>query len=728
MHTNHNKNSLIKILIICVLIITVSVVAVRVLLQLQTLQPFKKYLTEFKVGQISDVDVSVNFTTDIIDKNATTQLKEENKKKILPYFSYSVSTSLQIISSFDMFRTFVENKNYPHAYNQVGKNISIQNISMYSNLVLDISSEIISKACNIGFYNSDEISMVLAQGYNQINTSSSFLSDNSGEVIVDIDDIILTDKTFESFISDSIKAYSDILDNIQIYQIHEITRNFIKQNVFYDSLITAERKSYASDITTPVVLHFNRGDKIINKDQIITSDMLDLLNLLSIQKVVSLNDTLSTAILCILGFSLLFYEFLIFGSKENYNIKHFTYYFVILTVGISLSCFLSYFSLRLINYNYISYDLSILPACFMPILITMMLNKKSFGIITSVVTSVSLTLISNTDIVGFFYLLITGISSVFLVTVFNKRTAMIIQWALTTVFIILETILFMFISAVSFSSLFYVTLSVFLNISASMLLISVLMPLLEEILNLPTVFRLYELASTDNKLLIRLKTVAPGTYTHSVSVSELAYQAAKEISANALLAKVGALYHDVGKMEHPDYYTENQTGENKHDILNPALSASIIKNHVKSGAEMGRVARLPEEVIDIIANHHGTSIIRYFYHEAKNEIQKDGNANNETVSEEDYRYNAEIPNTKECAIVSLADSVEATARSISEPNLIKYQKMISKTIMNMFEAGQLDNSNLTINDLAIISKSFLSTLSAQNHSRIVYPDEEKNVK
>ncbi|MBR4121633.1 MAG: HDIG domain-containing protein, partial [Spirochaetales bacterium] len=215
----------------------------------------------------------------------------------------------------------------------------------------------------------------------------------------------------------------------------------------------------------------------------------------------------------------------------------------------------------------------------------------------------------------------------------------------------------------------------------------------------------------------------PGTYSHSVAVADLAEVGAKAIGANSLLARVGGLYHDIGKIEHPEYFIENQNGVNKHDDINPSLSVAVIKSHVKVGAEKGREAGLPIEVIKIIQNHHGNDIIAYFYNEALKFQAASSDDKGETVKASDFSYNAEIPDFRECGIVMLADTIEAASRTVT-PNASKYAKLIDNLFLGKIERGQLDNSNLTMNDIKALSDAFVKTLVARNHSRIEYPDED----
>ena len=202
----------------------------------------------------------------------------------------------------------------------------------------------------------------------------------------------------------------------------------------------------------------------------------------------------------------------------------------------------------------------------------------------------------------------------------------------------------------------------------------------------------------------------------SMMVASLAESACSEIGANPLLARVGAYYHDLGKIDQPEYFVENQTGTNKHDDINPSLSVSVIRSHVKKGIEKAHQLHLPSEVIDIIAQHHGNSVISYFYNEAKKQ--------NDTVSESEFSYSGEPPTSKEAAVVMLADTVEAACRTLDKPSVSRLEKFIHQLVMAKFEHGQLENCDLTFKDLNIIESSFVTILAGHYHSRIEYPDQK----
>ena len=247
-----------------------------------------------------------------------------------------------------------------------------------------------------------------------------------------------------------------------------------------------------------------------------------------------------------------------------------------------------------------------------------------------------------------------------------------------------------------------------------------LQPLIESVFGYTSDIKLLELASLDQPLLQELMVRAPGTYHHSVIVSNMVEAAAHEIGANPLLAKVAAYYHDIGKMKKPLYFIENQIGtENKHEKLAPSMSALILISHVKDGVEIAKKYKLGQEIIDIIQQHHGTSLITYFYEKAKAQAEKSGKA---LPNEADFRYPGPKPQTKEAGLVMLADSVEAACRSLSDPTPARIKGTVQNIINKIFTDGQLDECELTLKDLNKIAKSFNKTLAGIFHHRIEYPE------
>jgi len=233
-----------------------------------------------------------------------------------------------------------------------------------------------------------------------------------------------------------------------------------------------------------------------------------------------------------------------------------------------------------------------------------------------------------------------------------------------------------------------------------------------------TNFTLMELADSSHPLIKRMVIEAPGSYHHSLIVSNLAEAAADAIHAHALLVRVGAYYHDIGKMVKPEYFTENQmvTG-NKHDELEPSMSRLVIFNHVKEGIELAHKHHLNHRIIDFIPEHHGTSVMYYFYQKALAEENPEG------LEEKDYRYPGPKPQSKETAIVLLADSVEGATRSMEEHTPQRIEDLVRKVINNKFIDGQLDECNLTLKEIDVIAATFVRVLSAMYHGRVKYPEK-----
>ncbi len=251
--------------------------------------------------------------------------------------------------------------------------------------------------------------------------------------------------------------------------------------------------------------------------------------------------------------------------------------------------------------------------------------------------------------------------------------------------------------------------------------VTFLLPVFEALFGITTDLRLLELSNQNLPLLKELSLKAPGTYQHSLAVGNLAEAGANAVGANGLLLRVCSYYHDVGKLAKPNYFVENQRGENPHDNLAPSMSALIIKNHVKEGLEMARKERLPLPIRQAIATHHGTKLIRYFYSRAKELAGEDNQ-----VLESEYRYPGPRPHTKELGILLLADAVEAAARTLDSPSPAKIRAMISRIVNDALEDGQLDDSDLTFKELEEVSQAFLGVLTNMFHSRIDYPGFDFN--
>lgn len=357
----------------------------------------------------------------------------------------------------------------------------------------------------------------------------------------------------------------------------------------------------------------------------------------------------------------------------------------------------------------------LIPASLSVMLLTVLFGQQN-AIFFVFLLAFSVLFITGFDPIPAFFLVASSITAIRIVRRIEKRIDMIFASFLLGLFnaIFLLCIKIIFNNPQTFS-LSIILGNVFNGFVSGILALGLLTPL-ESLLNTASVFRLMDLSDLNNPVMKKMLIVAPGTYNHSMMVASLAESACHEIGANALLARVGAYYHDLGKIEQPEYFVENQTGNNKHEELNPRLSVSVIRRHVKKGLEKATQLRLPKEVLAIIEEHHGNSLISYFYAEAKKQDPQ--------VSAEEFSYIGTPPQSKESAVVMLADTVEAACRTLDKPSVSRLEKFIKQLVMTKVELGQLDNSGLTFKELSSIQRAFVTILAGYYHSRIEYPNQK----
>jgi putative nucleotidyltransferase with HDIG domain len=343
----------------------------------------------------------------------------------------------------------------------------------------------------------------------------------------------------------------------------------------------------------------------------------------------------------------------------------------------------------------------------------------SVAIPIAMVMAVSFAVIFGNSLPYFLYFLISGTMAAYWVQNCRERKVFIIAGAkLGLLNILLVTGLDLYLAEVSGSKLFYDWTFGFMGGIGAGIVTAGIVPLVEIAFGYTTDISLLELANLDRPILRRLMIEAPGTYHHSVIVGSLVEAAASEIGANHLLAKVCGYYHDIGKINKPLYFIENQTsGKNKHDKLAPSMSGLILIAHVKEGVEIAKEHKLGQVIIDTIRQHHGTSFIRYFYDKAK---QLKGE---NQVNIDDFRYPGPKPQTREAGLVMLADVVEAASRTLDNPTPSRIQGLVQNLINNIFSDGQLDECELTLKDLHKIARSFNKILYGIHHHRIEYTEK-----
>lgn len=499
-----------------------------------------------------------------------------------------------------------------------------------------------------------------------------------------------------------------------------IFNRIIQPNYIFDEQDTQRRINEALADISESKGAVAQGQVIIRRGDIVTEEKYNMLQSLAEARAQNASDferwlqyggdvLAIISILTIFFFYLYLYRRYIFDNNAM---------LLLVLIAMSLICVSSS-----IVYEFDNISAYIVPVAVAPIILTIIFDSR-VGLLSTITLALLTGLINGNN---FEYVTATTVAcslGLFSVRDIKKRS----QFFFTTpgiVFISYMVVILGF-SMTTFdgwnklgNELFFVAINaIFILFTYPLIL------LFEKTFNVTTDFTLIELSDTNLPLLKQLMTKAPGTFHHSLQVSNLAEAAAGAIQANGLLCRVGGLYHDIGKMENPGYFTENQTTTNEHDKLKPRMSALVIKAHVSNGVKLAEEHGLPEVIIDFIKTHHGTSLIKFFWDKAK----KEADADKKEIREEEFCYDGPKPQTKETGILLLADCVEASSRAMKDPNYQKLENLIDKMIEERVNEGQLSETPLTFQDLRIIKETFLNILVGIYHSRVDYPDDEEERK
>jgi hypothetical protein len=356
----------------------------------------------------------------------------------------------------------------------------------------------------------------------------------------------------------------------------------------------------------------------------------------------------------------------------------------------------------------------VVPLCILPLILKTFFDAR-LGLFVHVLTVLILGFVVPNSFEYIFIQTIAGIVTILTVSELYKRANLFISVGQITLIYIVGYLAFHIIHEGNLDNIIWLTLGLFLLNGMITLFVQPLIYVYEKIFGLVSDVSLLELSDTNSKLLKELSNKAPGTFNHSLQVANLAEAAANEIGANAMLVRVGALYHDIGKLGNPNYFTENQiTNVNPHDDLTAKDSANIIISHVIEGIELARKNNLPDRVIDFIRSHHGTTLVYYFFKKQ----QDSGN----DLNEGDFRYPGPIPFSKETAILMMADSVEAASKSLKNPTFMIIDEFVDKIIGGQMSANQFLNANITFREIETIKKIFKQKLTNIYHLRVEYPE------
>ncbi len=514
------------------------------------------------------------------------------------------------------------------------------------------------------------------------------------------------------------------LSNSQRQALVGLLQKLLRPNLTFNKNETEERKRRAREGITPVFYQIKKGEMIVREGERVSEDQIRKLR--ELRTLGNDYSTLRTALGLLLTIVLLVFMGHTYGKRnirkyrpDNRDFLFLTVTFVGLFVLIKLAIFVSSALESAFPYIDSSSYYYAFPFAVGAMLVRIVLNSE-VALILSILTSLLLGILFGNSLFISIYALMSSLTGAHWVGQAQQRTNLYRAGAyvgLANVALIMGLHLLTG-RPFDLQLLYKLGFGVGSGFLCA-LVVNGTIPLVELLFKYTTDIKLLELANMNSPVLRELMIRAPGTYHHSIIVGNLVEAAAEAIHANPLLARVAAYYHDVGKIKKPLYFIENTGGqENRHDKLAPSMSALILTAHVKDGVELAREHKLGKELVEIIRQHHGTALIKFFYDRAKSKSDPEV----QQVDERDYRYPGPRPQTREAALIMLADAVEAASRTLTDPTPARIQGMVQKIINNIFIDGQLDECELTLKDLHSIAKSFNRILAGIFHHRVDYPE------
>ncbi|TFJ94082.1 HD family phosphohydrolase [Lentibacillus salicampi] len=491
----------------------------------------------------------------------------------------------------------------------------------------------------------------------------------------------------------------------------------VTENSFFDAERTAEARKEAAGNVDPVVIR--AGEVIVREGQTITNEIYEELDLVGIlDDELNIFPVFGLVLLIILMMIVLTYELKMLAKNAELDKKQLAAIFFISIIVLALMKIVSLYTTS-VNQLFFA-----VPAAAGVLLVKQLLDER-LAIVLSILYAILGSIMFNGHIPGSLnveagiYFLFSQMAGIIFLRNVKDRLAVLKAGVGMTAINMMVILLFLFLSIEKYALPDFFLLSGYGVIAAfsSVVLTLGLLPFFETGLGILSDYKLLSLAKPNQPLLRKILTEAPGTYHHSVMVANLAETACESIGANGLLARVGAYYHDIGKTVMPHYFIENQMSiKNPHDVLDPKQSADIIINHPYDGAAILKDHKLPTEIVDIAMQHHGTTLLKYFYYK---ELEK-----NKHEKEEAFRYPGPKPQTKEAAVICICDAVEAAVRSLKEPTEEKIDEIVASIVNDRLMDEQLNECPLTLKELARVHQTIRETLQGIFHSRIQYPMKE----
>ncbi len=692
-----DKNIIQKISIFFILLIAITLV-----LSINFF-PDKILLEE---GQICSKDILSPGDFEFVDLEATQNLREKAAKSIKEVYDLNLANIENVEKQID--NLFSKIKEYKEKIDESSK-VTIDDIKENSRRLTDDELNEMANEINenLGLYISEQVIAGCLQLDNlslekiRVDIKSSMRK--IMEQGIKIDDL-------ENAKKQLIREISEIsLDRHDALIASDIATSLLLPSLFLNEEDTEKRRQEAIASVDDVIRTIQKGQIIIRKGEVATSEDIAILNALGLKNP-KINFSNIVGIIMITAICLLVvFLYLIYFYPDIYE-------------NINKLILLGIISIFVVLLAKIASQASgyLMPIASASMLIAISLSPN-IAILLTVILGLLIGFIPGG---GLNYILVSIIGGIVAIYSIRKATQ---RSSLTRAGVIIAGANIINISALGLinNEGYYLILQNnlwgVLNGFLAVILTIGILPFLESYFDITTSFKLMELSNPNQPLLKKMILEAPGTYHHSIVVGNLSETAAEEIGGNGLLARVGAIYHDIGKIKRPYFFTENQEAyKNIHDEMEPSLSALVIASHVKEGLELAKKNKLPKDIIDIIAQHHGTGLITYFFHRAL----KENGSNVDKVAEENYRYSGPKPQTKEAGIILLADSLEAATRSLTNPTATRIKTLVKEIIQKNLENGQLEECDLTLKDLDKIGDSFSRILTGMFHSRVEYPDED----
>jgi len=659
-----------------------------------------------KEGQICSKDILSPGNFEFADLEATQNLREKAAKSIKEVYDLNLANIENVEKQIDSL--FSKIKEYKEKIDESSKdtndNITENDRRLTDDELNEMANEINK---NLGLYISEK---VIAECLQFDNLSLEKIRVDIKNSMRKIMEQGIKIEDLENAKKQLIREISEIsLDHRDALIASDIATSLVLPSLFLNEEDTEKRRQEAIASVDDVIRTIQKGQIIIRKGEVVTSEHIAILNALGLKNP-KINFSNIIGIIMITAICLL----VVF--------LYLSYFYPDIYENINKLILLGIISIFVVLLAKVASQASgyLMPIASSSMLIAISLNPN-IAILLTVILSLLIGFILGG---GLNYILVTVISGIVAIYSIRKATQ---RSSLTRAGLIIAGVNIITISALGLinNESYYLILQNnlwgVLNGFLAVILTIGILPFLESYFDITTSFKLMELSNPNQALLKKMILEAPGTYHHSIVVGNLSETAAEEIGGNGLLARVGAIYHDIGKIKRPYFFTENQEAyKNIHDEMEPSLSALVIASHIKEGIELAKKNKLPKDIIDIIAQHHGTNLITYFFHRA---LKENGSAN-DAVAEENYRYSGPKPQTKEAGIILLADSLEAATRSLTNPTATRIKTLVKEIIQRNLENGQLEECDLTLKDLDKIGDSFSRILTGMFHSRVEYPDED----